>query len=267
MATVIGRAAFVGCLLFFCGCDLQRTMLYHPDRYMPPAAALAAQGLHYWPAGPGDYRGIVSTLPAGQAQGTIVLFHGNAGTAADRIFYVEPLVRLGFRVLLAEYPGYGGRSGELGEGPFVSDAKETLRRAFEAYGGPMYLLGESLGCGVAAAAAKDSFVAIDGIILITPWDSLLSVAREKFPWLPVRLLLRDTYDTVENLKGYRGKIVIVGAERDEVIPIAHAEALARSLPASGTMLIIKGAGHNDWPDRVNSAWWKEITDTVQGKKQ
>ena len=77
---------------------------------------------------------------------------------------------LGYRVLLAEYPGYGARKGELSEETFVRDAKETLRVASERYGGPLYLLGESLGCAVAAAAAKDSPVEIDGLILITPWE-------------------------------------------------------------------------------------------------
>jgi pimeloyl-ACP methyl ester carboxylesterase len=128
-------------------------------------------------------------------------------------------------------------------------------------------LGESLGCGVAAAAAKDSPVKIDGIILITPWDTLLSVAREKVTWLPVRLFLRDNYDTVGNLKGYQGRIAVIGAEQDAVIPIRHAKALFKSLSGgqgSRKMYTIKGAGHNDWLGMVDPAWWKEITDYTQG---
>jgi hypothetical protein len=237
-------------------------MLYYPSSYLPSQADVAADNLRFWPSGPNDYRGFVSAIPAGTAKGTIVVFHGNAGTAADRVYYVQALTRLGYRVLLAEYPGYGGRKGKPGEEVFVSDAKETLRLAFEQFGAPIILLGESLGCGVAAAVVKDPPVRIDGIMLITPWDTLLSVAKDAFPWLPVRFFMRDAYDTIGNLKQYQGRIAIAGAERDEVIPLRHARTLFESLTGNKKMYTIKGAGHNDWPEMVDPAWWKEITDFI-----
>jgi pimeloyl-ACP methyl ester carboxylesterase len=193
-----------------------------------------------------------------------VVFHGNAGTAADRSYYVNALASLGYRVILAEYPGYGARKGELGEIPFVNDAKETLRLASDKYGKPIYLLGESLGCGVVAAVAKETPVQIKGIILIAPWDTLLAVAKEKYRWLPVRLFLNDKYDSIQNLKSFRGRIAIIGAERDEVIPIHHAQTLYTSLLVNKKMWTIKGAGHNDWPELVDLSWWKEITDFIRG---
>jgi pimeloyl-ACP methyl ester carboxylesterase len=149
--------------------------------------------------------------------------------------------------------------------PFVSDAKETLRMASEQYGSPIVLLGESLGCGVAAAAVKDLPVRIDAMILITPWDTLLSIAKDHFPWLPVRLFLRDTYDTIGDLKQYRGRIALAGAERDDIIPLRHAQALFASLPGDKKMWTIRGAGHNTWPDMVDPAWWKEVADFIERK--
>ena len=261
---IISRIILLLFILVLCGCDLERDMLYYPSTYLPPQPSLSAYNIQFWPSGANDYRGFISTRQSSKVQGTIVIFHGNAGTAADRVYYVNALTHLGYRVILAEYPGYGGRKGDLGEEPFVHDAKETLRLASEKYGGPTFLLGESLGCGVAAAAAKDSLVKIDGIILITPWDTLLSVAKEKFPWLPVQLFLRDKYDTIGNLKKYQGRIAVIGAERDEVIPIPHAQTLFNSLTGSHKMYIVKGAGHNDWSEMVDLAWWKEITGFIQG---
>jgi len=246
-------------------------MLYYPSSYLPSQEALAAHSMAFWPDGRDNYRGFISTGQAdATGKGTIVVFHGNAGTAADRNYYVNALAPLGYRVLLAEYPGYGGRKGNPGEEVFRTDAKETVRMAFEKYGGPLFLLGESLGCGVAASVAKESPVRINGIILITPWDTLLSVAKEHFPWFPVRLFLRDKYDTVENLKEYQGRIAVIGAEKDEVVPIKHAQALFKSL--SGTqgarkMYTIKGAGHNDWPDTVDLAWWQEIAAFMEGNHE
>ncbi len=267
MAKIISRIILLLFVLTLYGCNLQRSMLYYPSTYVPSQAFLSAENIQFWPSDSNDYRGFISTLQANKIKGTIIIFHGNAGTAADRVHYVNTLTHLGYRVILAEYPGYGGRKGELGEETFVLDAKETLRLASEKFGSPIFILGESLGCGVAAATAKDSPVKIDGIILITPWDTLLSVAKEKVTWLPVRLFMRDKYDTVGNLKEYQGRIAVIGAEQDVVIPIQHAQALFKSLSggqASRKMYTIKGAGHNDWPGMVDPDWWKEITDYIQG---
>ncbi len=245
------------------GCDLQKNMLYYPDNHLPSPGQLAAARLQFWPAGQAGYRGFIGTIPDRPSKGTVVVLHGNAGTAAHRAFYVGALAPLGYRVLLAEYPGYGARAGNPGESVLVQDALETLRLARELNGGPVFLLGESLGCGVAAAAAHQAKTGIDGIILITPWDSLLSVAREKFPSLPVRLLLTDSYDSVANLKAFQGPIAVIGAERDEVIPVRHAEALFASLRGTKRIWIVRGAGHNDWPLAVNTFWWREIIEYVE----
>jgi hypothetical protein len=176
---------------------------------------------------------------------------------------VNALGALGYRVILAEYPRYGGRKGELGEEAFVKDGSETVRLAFVKYGDPLFVLGESLGCGVAAAIAKETSVKIDGIILITPWDTLESVARSKFPFLPVRWLLKDRYDSIDNLKSFKGRIAVVGAGRDELIPIRHAQNLYHSLSGEATrMWTIEAAGHNDWPMFIKVTWWKEVMDFV-----
>ncbi len=99
----------------------------------------------------------------------------------------------------------------------------------------------------------------------TPWDALRSVAKWHFPILPVGLLLKDSYDNTANLSSYRGRIAIVGAGRDEFIPISHARKLYRSLSTTDVkMWVIEGAGHNDWPAMVDRQWWKEIVDFVRG---
>ena len=253
-------------VLLLSGCNAQRTMLYHPSSHMPSPAELAADRIQFWPSGGSAYRGFIGTAPTGAVKGTIVVFHGNAGNAADRAYYVNPLSVLGYRVVLAEYPGYGARAGKPGEASFVRDARETVRLAYERYGKPVYLLGESLGCGVAAAVAGDAPSLIDGILLITPWDTLLSVAQEKFPWFPVRLFLSDAYDSVGNLKAFLGRIAVVGAENDRVIPIHHARALYDALPGPKRMWTIKGAGHNDWLDAIDLVWWREIIGFAAGSK-
>jgi pimeloyl-ACP methyl ester carboxylesterase len=245
--------------------NIQYLLLYYPSSSKPSEESLKAAHIKPWQSSISDYRGFIATNELDHRNGTVIVFHGNGGTAADRAFYVEALGTLWYRVILAEYPRYGGRKGELGEKAFVNDGSETVRLAFVNYGEPLFLLGESLGCGVAAAIAKQTSVKIDGIVLITPWDTLASVARSKFPFLPVRLFLKDKYDNINNLSSFKGRIAVVGAGRDEVIPIVHAKDLYNSL--SGTakrMWTIQGAGHNDWPMSTNPSWWREIMDFVSG---
>ena len=245
-------------------CNLQNRLLYYPSSHLPSAEELAARNIQFWPSGPGGYRGFIGASEGGTQKGTVIVFHGNAGTAADREYYATALGPLGYRVILAEYPGYGKRDGDLGERSFVDDARATLRLVSEKYGGPVFLLGESLGCGVAAGLAGDKSLGIAGLLLITPWDTLSAVAGSHFPWLPVRLFLTDRYDNVGNLKSLPGRIAGVGAERDEIVPIRHANALYQSLPGDKRMWVIRGAGHNDWLMRAGPPQWREWMDFVGG---
>ncbi len=260
MAALLGTV-----VIMFSACNIQNVFLYFPDPGVPSDVTLAAESMARWPAG-NEYRGLVSTVPAVHSAGTVVVFHGNAGNAADRRSYVKALSPLGYRVILAEYPKYGGRTGELGESAFVRDAHQTIRRAFEEFGGPFFLFGESLGCGVVAAVIKAASVKVDGAVLITPWDTLAAVAQEKFPFLPVRLLLTDSYDSVGNLSAFSGRVAVVGAERDEIIPVHHATALFNSLSnPEKRMWIIQSAGHNDWLSFVGPQWWRAVMDFVSGR--
>ncbi|NLT22348.1 MAG: alpha/beta hydrolase [Syntrophorhabdus sp.] len=245
------------------GCDvLQDHFLYFPDHVRPSAGSLTQRGLAFWMVSENDYRGLVSAPETDTPAGTVIVFHGNAGKAADRGFYAKTLVPLNYRVILAEYPGYGGRPGSRGEDQFVKDARRTVEAAFAEYGAPIYLLGESLGCGVVAAVAGRSPVPVEGIVLFTPWDSLLSVAASHAPAFIARLVLKDRYDSVANLATFGGKTAIIGAERDDIIPVGHAEALYASIPGRKRMWTIKGAGHNDWPMFASDAMLREIMDFV-----
>jgi pimeloyl-ACP methyl ester carboxylesterase len=246
------------------GCDMQNRFLYFPEPQWPTEQILVYENMKLWQATASDYQGLIAAHDSPAPNGTIVLFHGNGGTALDRGFYFEPFMKLGFRVILAEYPKYGGRPGKVGEKPFVAAGLETVRITFEQYKKPLYLVGESLGCGVAAAVAKQTSVPIAGIILITPWDTLASVAKSMFPFLPVKLVLTDKYNSIENLKSFKNKISVVGAERDEILPIKHAVNLYNALPeGKKRMWIIKGAGHNDWPMHADASLFKEMTDFVR----
>ena len=234
----------------------QDRLIYFPD-HPPLETAIAdarSRGLAPWP-GEDNYRGLLRE-PEGTIRGTVVLFHGNAGHAGHRDWYAGELVRLGLRVILAEYPAYGPRAGKLGEAALVADAAETLAHAHRQFPGPLLLVGESLGAGVAAAVANTTDVT--AVLLVTPWDGIEQVAHHHYPWLPVGWLLRDRYDSVANLSGYRGRVAVVIAEHDSIVPPRLGRALFESLPEPKRLWTISAADHNDWMGRVDAAWWRSV---------
>jgi pimeloyl-ACP methyl ester carboxylesterase len=233
----------------------QNSLIYFPEN--PLLADVLAEarrnGLTPWP----DENGYCALLrePGGPVRGTLLLFHGNAGSAGQRASYADALDRLGLRVLLAEYPAYGARPGQLGEAALVADAAATLALARREFSGPLLLAGESLGAGVAAAVAGTSEAA--AVLLITPWDSLANVASHHYPWLPVGLLLRDRYDSIANLSGYHGRIAVVIAEYDSIVPPQLGQRLFDSVAEPKRLWIVAAADHNDWMGRVDPAWWTQ----------
>ncbi len=241
---------------------VQSSLLYHNQRPKPTDDDIRSVGLRFWSEESDSYRGFIAATPTEKPKGLIVIYHGNAGTAADRVYYARALVPLGYNVFLAEYPGYGGRDGSLSEASFVSDAKETLRRAYEEYGGPIYLWGESLGCGVASALAADPPVPVDGVIMVTPWDSLPNLAQTLYWYFPAKWMVRDQYDNIRNLQDFDNPIALLLAERDGIIPPKHALRLYDSLTPPKRKWVFQSSGHNSWPSSPNETWWQEVMDFV-----
>jgi pimeloyl-ACP methyl ester carboxylesterase len=208
-----------------------------------------------WPE-PGGFRGLLAEPDGRAAIGTAIVFHGNAGHAGHRSYYAEALNRLGLRVILAEYPGYGPRPGKPGEEALVDDAADTIAAASSRYGKPIVVVGESLGAAVAASASARDPERVAGLLLITPWDRLEHVAAHHYPWLPVRWLIRDRYDTVGNLRDSTLPVVIVLAEHDEIVPARLGRALHEALARPHELVVIPQASHNDWIARVDHGWWR-----------
>jgi len=236
----------------------QRHLLYLPDTTRLPPERISERGLRMWPS-TAHFQGFVGKQEPANPQGTVIVFHGNAGAAHDRSFYVHALAWHRFRVILAEYPGYGGRDGKPGEEVLVQDALATIRRAAQQFGGPLYLWGESLGCGVAAAAVRQTEVPIQGMVLFLPWDTLPDVAQTHYWFLPARWLVRDRYDSVENLREYRGTVAVVLAGDDEVIPVHHGNRLYQSLAMRKKLWLFEGSRHNEMPLAPDLSWWREVT--------
>jgi len=240
---------------------MQNRLLYLPTQ--ATVESLVNPGLKAWPSSQ-EFRGLVAE-PAGTARATAIVFHGNAGHAGHRAFYAQALLPLGWRVILAEYPGYGARTGNLGEASLVADAEKTLALAHRQYGEPLLLVGESLGAAVAAAAGARQRDLSAGLLLITPWDQLANVGSHHYPWLPVKWMLRDRYDTVVNLTEFDRPIVVAIAEHDSIVPARLGTALHAALTGPKHLTVIEASDHNDWASRVDANWWRAATAFALGE--
>ena len=240
--------------------SFQNRLLYFPAK--AAVADMVSGGLRAWPPAE-DFRGLVAE-PAGAARATVVVFHGNAGHAGHRAFYAAALVPLGLRVILAEYPGYGPRGGEVGERSLVDDAERAIALAHRLHGPPVLVIGESLGAGVAAAAAARQRDKVTGLLLVTPWDRLEHVAGHHYPWLPVKWLLRDRYDSAGHLASFGRPVMVVVAERDAIVPARFGTALHEQLSDPKRFVVVEGAGHNDWAERLDDGWWRETVSFLLG---
>ncbi|NJC87686.1 MAG: alpha/beta hydrolase [Desulfuromonas sp.] len=237
----------------------QEKMLFFPEQAPLETVRREARmaGFRLWPEDNGDYRALIAE-PAGQAVGTCLIWHGNAGSARQRDYLAMPLLRMGMRVVVAEYPGYGARQGGgLREAALVADARILAADLHRRFGEPLIVIGESLGAAFAAAVAGDQSLPVKGVILVTPWRDLAGVARVHYPWLPAGLLLRDRFDNAAALQAYRGPLLVVTADSDEIIPASEGRRLYQALNTPVKRLYeIPGAGHNDWVERVTPEEWR-----------
>lgn len=236
---------------------LQRRMIYYPTR-LPAAqeAQLAAgNGLVPWRDPAGETIGW--ELPAqGAATGSVLIVHGNAGCAVDRGYLANPIhAAEPVNVFILEYPGYGARGGSPSEKSFLAAAEEAFAALTNA--GPVYVVGESLGTGVAAYLAKAHSQQVAGLALFMPYNKLSAVAQSKMPLLPARWLLWDRFDPEDWLKRYHGPVKIVLAGNDEIIPTKFGRRLFDSYNGPKSLEVIPGVHHNDAAEQ-SSGWWREV---------
>jgi pimeloyl-ACP methyl ester carboxylesterase len=195
-------------------------------------------------------------------RGTIVFLHGNGERSWDHYEDAMILRKHGFRTFLYEYPGYGGRPGFPSELTLVPDVRALVRELDQAGLGPVYLLGQSLGTGVAAAACADPTLPVHGLMLVTPFDSLPNAGAVHYPFVPVHWLMIDRYDSIANLAHFAHPIFIARSDHDEVVPPRLTLHLFENLPEPKKMIVFQNCGHNDWPGETPDTWWDEALDFI-----
>lgn len=259
MRAGLGLLALYGllCLLVFL---FQRDLLYFPDRASEVDAIRRAQGhrLGPWRDEQGRLMGWRAHREA-PAPMRVLVFHGNAGNALDRAYYLGLFPGPSVDVVLFEYPGYGARKGKPSEFEFVAEAKKAFEHLRQE--GPVVLLGESLGSGVAVQIAATFPEAVHGLLLVTPYARMTDVGANHYPWLPVAWLLRDRWDSMAGVRTFTGPVAVLIAGRDEVVGADQGRHLAAACPHAKVWELPK-AGHNGIDLRPGQWPWNDILEYV-----
>lgn len=265
----VGRTVlltYIVLLLLVAGC--QNSILYHPQHGAEEDFIAAARRKNIGPWRDAQGRLIGWHRPNARAANRLVVFHGNAECALDRSYYMDAFESLGagadWEVWILEYPGYGSRPGSVGKTAFIEAGRTALQQLHAADSRPLFLLGESIGSGVACALAGEMPDRIAGLALVVPFARLQEVAREKFRWLPVGLLLRDKFDNIAALASYRGRVAFVVADSDEVVGAAQGRKLHGSYAGPKLLIILTGAGHNSFDIQPDAPWFGKASNFLRG---
>jgi pimeloyl-ACP methyl ester carboxylesterase len=175
---------------------------------------------------------------------TLILgFGGNAWNGQDVAEYLHELYP-DHAVVVFHYRGYAPSTGSPSAKALIADAPLVYNAAVERVRPQKVVaVGFSIGTGVAAqlAAARK----LDGLILVTPFDSLKAVAQSMYPWVPVGPFFSHEIDAATPLRTRRLPVAIIAAERDEIVPGERTQALRKVLPDLVFDRTIPRAGHND----------------------
>jgi uncharacterized protein len=175
---------------------------------------------------------------------TLILgFGGNAWNAQDVAQYLHELFP-DEEVVAFHYRGYAPSQGSPSAEALISDAPIIYDFAVERVRpARVVAIGFSIGSGIAARLAAER--KLDGLILVTPFDSLKSVAQSMYPWIPIGPFFEHEIDAASALEKVDVPVAIIAAERDEIVPAARTDALRQHVRQMAFDRTIAGAGHND----------------------
>ncbi len=158
-------------------------------------------------------------------------------------------------IYLVNYRGYGGSTGRPSEAALIGDAAAIYDQLATQHE-HIVVMGRSLGTGVATAVASARPVA--GVVVVTPYDSIANVGAGRYPWLPVKWLIKDSYDSALRMPKVKAPVLVLVAERDDSILRPRSDALIAAIPAGlGHSVVITAATHNDI--ETFPAYWTALT--------
>ena len=196
----------------------------------------------------------------------LLYFYGNGMCLETSSSEFAQLRKLGFNVLITEYPGYGMSSGQASESGCYEAADAAyhyLTEILRVHPAQIVVSGWSLGAAVAIDLSARKQVA--GLIALSAFTNIPEQARAMYPWIPqslVRLFIKERFDNLIKIRKVTCPILIVHGKGDELVPFVMAERLAQADRQRGPVTIfpIQGCGHNEIFEVGGNHLWTAIQD-------
>ncbi len=170
----------------------------------------------------------------------LLIYYG--GNGEDIFYNIEEYKDVEAASLFVAYRGYGPSEGKPGEAELFADALAVIDDVQRRYATrQMYLIGRSLGSGLAcyAAAQRD----VEGVVLVTPYDSIVNIASSSYPWLPIALLLKHRFDSLLYLAAIDCPLLVIYGGQDRVVPPERTKHLIEHIVGKKEVVFIERADH------------------------
>jgi hypothetical protein len=249
---------------------IQDRLIYYPQMGREIAMTPAARGLAYddFTIRTEDGEKLnVWWVPAARPRGAVLLFHGNAGNISHRIDYALMFRGLGYSTLLVDYRGYGKSTGKPSEEGTYKDADAAWRWLTQTRGIPeerIVVFGESLGGGVSSWLASRHKPR--ALVLASTFTSAVDLGAQVYGFLPVRLISRYRYPTLERLPDVRSPVLVIHSPHDDIIPYSHGRKLYDAAREPKALIELAG-GHNDGFVFARQEWVRALDDFLRSAER
>jgi len=149
---------------------------------------------------------------------TILFLHGNAGSLQNRNYKINHFKNMDINFLIIAWRGFNGNKGQPTEKGLYQDARSAVKwlKSKDVMESDIIIYGESLGTAIAVEIAQHTNFA--GLILESPFTSMIELGKEKYPFLPVKILLKDKYESLKKIKNINIPVLIMHGMRDNIVP-------------------------------------------------
>ncbi len=156
---------------------------------------------------------------------TILFLHGNAGSLENRIHKINHFEDMNINFLLLSWRGFSGNKGKPTEKGLYQDARSAVKWLVKqgVIEENIIIYGESLGTGITTEIAQNKNFA--GIILETPFTSMVAAGKSKYPIFPIKFLLKDKYESDKKIKNIKSPVLIMHGEEDQIVPFWMGEKM------------------------------------------
>ena len=226
----------------------QRGLMYFPEvMRTQPAAAGLPQATEVLLDTPDGEKIVVWHLAPRDGQPVVLYFHGNGGALRHRVPRFQKLAAAGLGVVALSYRGFGGSTGRPTEAGLMTDARTAHAFAAARYPADRIVhWGESLGSGVAVALAAEKPPV--KLVLEAPFTAAVDIAAASYPFLPVRLLMKDQFRSDLRIAQVKAPVLILHGDSDTVIPMRFGERLYDMITGPKRLVRFAGGGHDNLDD-------------------